>query len=142
MVETNGSESQPVLHEDKQALVMVSRGKQGLIGAAIVFSVFLLIISLSKANDIAKRRLPMMWRMRLRKMIRDAIERVEQARETSDQVEKYKNLVYADTLLDSAKRLVGTGTLSEMAAMDVTQLEYDIEEGLAETQRSLKRVSL
>jgi hypothetical protein len=117
---------------------LLSRGKQGLIGAGVVMSLFLLIVVLSKANDIAKRRLPMMWRMRLRKMVQESINAVKLAKESDDEVERHRNLIAADTYLETAKRLVGTGSLADMAGIDIAKLETDLERELARSTNTLK----
>lgn len=106
------------------------RGIQGLTGAAIVLGSLLLIVSLSKFNEMRHHRLPLMWRKRLRRMVLDCANHLKEADQSTSTLTSYHHALAAESLLSAAKGLVGSQGISKITGLNVERLEGDIEKWL------------
>ncbi len=113
---------------DPQKNVLMKRnGVRGVIVAVVVTTVAFIIILISKWAEVRQQRVPFIWRSRLKSMIQDCATSLKLAHEATVPGTSYKHAVEANSILTSAKKLVGTGDLSKMSGYDISKLESEIE---------------
>jgi ABC-type lipoprotein release transport system permease subunit len=109
-------------------LPLKRKGAQGLIAAGSVLGVLVLIVILSKMNEIRHHRLPVMWRGRLKRMVSTSAKHLRIAEETTDSGIAMHHAVQAQTTLESAQTLVGSASLAKFTGMNIEELEKSIED--------------
>lgn len=104
-----------------------SQGMRGIIVAVSVVGVAFIIIVLSKLNEIRLHKVPYVWRGKLKSMVKDSVNSLKMARETSNIGTSHKYALEASITLADAKRLVGTSDLGKISGFDVSKLESEID---------------
>lgn len=113
---------------DPQKNVLMKRnGIRGIIIAVVVTGVAFLIILISKWNEIRQQRIPFVWRNRLKSMISDCTNALKLAQDASSHGTSFKYAIEAHTILNGAKKLVGTTDLSKLSGYNISKIESEIE---------------
>lgn len=103
------------------------RGTRGLVGAAAVWLALLLVVALSKLNEVRQQRLPSRWRARIRGMVLESARNLRVAEETLEPYVAYGHALRADAMLQSAQSIVGPADLTNLAGLDTERLAEDIQ---------------
>jgi len=113
--------------DPQKNILMKKNGIRGVIVAIVVVASAVLLILISKWNEVRQERIPFVWRNRLKSMIQDCVSTLKMAQESTVAGTSYKYALEANVLLNSAKKLVGTADLGKLSSLDVSKLESEIE---------------
>jgi hypothetical protein len=109
-------------------LLLKKHGIRGIIVAASVTAVVVLIILISKWNDVRQQRVPSIWKGRLRSIVKDCSGAVKLAKESERNPEiAIQHTIQAKAMLDDAKKIAGTTDLAKISGFDMHALEAEID---------------
>lgn len=117
------------------------KGIQSVIIAGIVLLILIVLVGLSKFNEVRHNRLPFSWRSRLKQIVIDSATNANLANEVKDVRKSYHHLITAKTMLQMAQRLVGSGNLSSLTGMNIESLEQYINDNLLKVGKKMKITS-
>lgn len=122
-------------HEcDPQANVLMRRnGLRGLLVAASVLVFSIIVILLSKWNEVRLQRVPVVWKNRLKGLVHNSTVALKLARSAPNNKEQQRYAEDARLILSSAKMLAGTVDLSKLSSYDVATLDTEIDSILQNT---------
>lgn len=104
-----------------------SRGNLGIAGGVSVMVILIIVIVLSKMNEIAHSRISLATKRRLKNVVLTAAKHLRQSEESKNKQISYYHALSADTTLKSAKLLAGGSSLSRITGYDIDSLETNIE---------------
>jgi hypothetical protein len=124
---TSEETSQVAIDPCDKTFLLRKHGLKGLAVAGLVLVVVLIIIMLSKLNEVRHYRVPMIWRKKVRKMIENSAKSLKNSQNSTDKLAGYHYALEAKTILHSARDLVGDADLSSITNYRLDKLEADIE---------------
>lgn len=125
------------VQQQNDSLPLKQTSKQGLLAAGSVLGFLLVIILLSKVNDVRHHRLPFLWKGRLKKMVTTSNKHIDTGSKLldSDPHMAHEHAIKAQSLLESAQGLIGSAPLTTMTGYDIEALENSISELLHNTNK-------
>ena len=134
-VNNNMMVSSPSLKDcdPEKNFLLQKHGYRGIIVAACVLTVAFLVIIISRWNEVRQQKVPMIWRNRLKAMIKDSANSLTMSREASTPGTALKYAIEANTTLSNARKLAGTVDLAALSGYDIAKLESEVETILRRT---------
>lgn len=125
---------------DRTVYPLKKRGKQGIISACIVLAIVLLIIILSKFNDIRQYRVPYLWKRRAINVIEEVYTKLKAAEAANDNNAQlaFRLAIQSESLLHSALSIIGEETLRRATGVDLNELETKIQAVILATSKHLQ----
>lgn len=105
-----------------------SHGMRGIIVAVVVVSCVFLISIISKMNDVRLQKVPMVWGSRLKTMVLDCKNQIDEAKRviTKDPTSGRKLITEAKITLDNIRKIGGKLDISKLSGVNIDTLQADI----------------
>jgi hypothetical protein len=113
---------------DRTTYPLKKRGRQGIVAAGIVMIIVVLLIFFSKLNEIRQYRVPFIWKRRAINVLEDSHNKIKAAESTSDLKLANHFAIQADSLLQSAKTIIGEEALQRITKTNIVGLELKIKQ--------------
>lgn len=107
--------------------ILKKRSRQGLIGAGVIFSIFVITVLLSKFNEIRHHRVPFIWKKKIERMIKDVQRNVTLCENATSEIERFQRISDARCVLETAKKLTDPISLKKLSRIDVDMLEDKVD---------------
>lgn len=117
--------------EHCETFLLRKHGTKGIAGALVVLAVVIVLIFLSKLNEVRQYRVPMVWRKRVRRMIEASAKQLKMAQDANHPSIAYHHALEAETTLRAVKNLVGEADLSSLTNYHIGNLESEIDNVLS-----------
>lgn len=98
-----------------------------IIGAIITVTVVVIVIIFSKLNEVRNHKVPMVWRNRVKDVMRNVDKFVKLAKAEPNSANTYHNITKAIVYMEAAKQLVGIEALPKLSGYDIGKLEVEID---------------